>query len=56
MDNVPIQFKKVVDPPAGVLTDEQFFDMVYEKMCKLTETEPVWIAHKIHETAKTGGE
>jgi len=48
MDNVPIQFKKVVDGPDGVLSDEELFDRVYERMCELTETEPIWILNRGH--------
>lgn len=32
MDSVPIEMHKVVDPPEGVLTDEEFLDKVYERM------------------------
>jgi len=51
MDNVPIQFKKVVDPPEGVISDEQLFDRVYLRICELTETEPTWIPAKGHAKA-----
>ncbi|MFA5331876.1 MAG: formylmethanofuran dehydrogenase subunit B [Methanoregula sp.] len=32
MDNVPIDARKVVDPPEGVLTDEQFLTMVRDRL------------------------
>jgi formylmethanofuran dehydrogenase subunit B len=28
MDNVPIESRKVVDPPAGMLTDDEFLKLV----------------------------
>ena len=46
MDNVPIQFKAVLKGLPGVPSDEQLFDQVYERMCELTKTEPVWLAAK----------
>jgi formylmethanofuran dehydrogenase subunit B len=35
MDNVPIDCRKVVEPPAGMLTDEQFLVMVRDRLKKL---------------------
>ncbi|MDD4126306.1 MAG: formylmethanofuran dehydrogenase subunit B [Methanomicrobium sp.] len=35
MDNVPIQYRKVVDAPEGVPSDEEFLDAVYERMVEL---------------------
>ena len=35
MDNVPIETHKVVEPPEGMLTDEEFLGKVYERMKKL---------------------
>ena len=32
MDNVPIEARKVVEPPAGMMTDEQLLDRIYEKV------------------------
>jgi len=46
MDNVPIQFKAVIDGLPGVPSDEELFDMVYERMCELTKTQPIWVAAK----------
>ena len=46
MDNVPIQFKAVLKGLSGVPSDEELFDMIYERMCKLTNTQPVWLAAK----------
>ena len=52
MDNVPIQFKKVIEPPEGVISDEELFNRIYMRMCELTETEPVWIHHPALDVAK----
>ena len=46
MDNVPIQFKAVLKGLPGVPSDEELFDRVYERMCELTNTEPIWLAAK----------
>jgi formylmethanofuran dehydrogenase subunit B len=35
MDNVPIDTRKVVDPPEGVLTDEQFLERVLKRVKEL---------------------
>jgi formylmethanofuran dehydrogenase subunit B len=35
MDNVPIDCRKVVEPPEGMLTDEQFLVMVRDRLRKL---------------------
>jgi len=35
MDNVPIQFRQVVNAPEGVPSDEEFLDAVYERMVEL---------------------
>jgi formylmethanofuran dehydrogenase subunit B len=48
MDNVPIQFRAVIKGLPGVLSDEELFDRVYERMCELTKTAPVWLAEKEH--------
>jgi formylmethanofuran dehydrogenase subunit B len=32
MDNVPIECRKVVEPPEGMLTDEEFLDRVYARV------------------------
>jgi len=48
MDNVPIQFKAVLKGLSGVPSDEELFDMIYERMCKITQTEPIWLAAKEH--------
>jgi formylmethanofuran dehydrogenase subunit B len=32
MDNTPIMLKKVVDPPAGILTDEEILKMILSKI------------------------
>lgn len=53
MDNVPIQFKKVVDMPEGVISDEELFDRIYLRICELTQTEPIWIPSKDHAKAPT---
>ncbi|OPY43366.1 MAG: Formate dehydrogenase subunit alpha [Methanoregulaceae archaeon PtaU1.Bin222] len=53
MDNVPIQFKKVIDGPEGVPSDEEFFDKVYTRMCELTQTEPIWVHVKEHAKASS---
>ncbi|ACL15590.1 formylmethanofuran dehydrogenase subunit B [Methanosphaerula palustris] len=46
MDNVPIQFKQVIEPPEGVITDEILFDRIYKRVCELTGTTPDWsVAH-----------
>ena len=48
MDNVPIQFKSVIKGLEGVPSDEELFDKVYERMCQLTQCEPIWLAEKAH--------
>ena len=35
MDNVPIQYRAVVKPFNGILTDEELFDKIYERMQEL---------------------
>jgi formylmethanofuran dehydrogenase subunit B len=35
MDNVPIDCRKVVEPPEGMLTDEQFLIKVRDRLKKL---------------------
>jgi formylmethanofuran dehydrogenase subunit B len=35
MDNVPIDMRKVVDPPAGMLTDEEFLTKVRDRVKQL---------------------
>jgi formylmethanofuran dehydrogenase subunit B len=35
MDNVPIDCRKVVDPPEGMLTDEQFLIKVRDRVRQL---------------------
>jgi formylmethanofuran dehydrogenase subunit B len=35
MDNVPIETRKVVDPPEGMLTDEEFLERVLERVREL---------------------
>jgi len=35
MDNVPIDTRKVVEPPEGMLTDEEFLEAVLEKVKKI---------------------
>jgi formylmethanofuran dehydrogenase subunit B len=35
MDNVPIDARKVVDPPEGVLTDEEFLGRVNARLAQL---------------------
>ena len=47
MDNVPIQYRAVVPPYNGILTDEELFDRIYERMQELkkegfTTDEGVW--------------
>lgn len=32
MDNVPIEARKVVEPPEGMMTDEQLLEKIYEKV------------------------
>jgi formylmethanofuran dehydrogenase subunit B len=39
MDNVPIDMRKVVEPPAGMLTDEEFLIMVRDRVKKLKGVE-----------------
>jgi formylmethanofuran dehydrogenase subunit B len=46
MDNVPIQFKAVLKGLSGVPSDEELFDMIYERMCVLTQSEPIWLTAK----------
>jgi formylmethanofuran dehydrogenase subunit B len=35
MDNVPIQYRKVIDPPEGVISDEELFERIYQRLCDL---------------------
>jgi formylmethanofuran dehydrogenase subunit B len=37
MDNVPIQYRKVVDPPEGVISDEDLFEKIYQRLCELED-------------------
>jgi formylmethanofuran dehydrogenase subunit B len=46
MDNVPIQFRAVIKGLPGVPSDEELFDRVYERMCEITNTQPIWLAAK----------
>lgn len=39
MDNVPIQFRKVIDPPEGVLDDEAILDAITSRMEELMKKE-----------------
>jgi formylmethanofuran dehydrogenase subunit B len=32
MDNVPITLKKVVEPPEGILTDDEILKMIFAKV------------------------
>ncbi|MCC7565877.1 MAG: formylmethanofuran dehydrogenase subunit B [Methanomicrobiaceae archaeon] len=53
MDNVPIQFKKVIDGPESVPSDEELFDRIYVRICELTQTEPIWVHGKAPVPAST---
>lgn len=35
MDNVPIACRKVVEPPEGMLTDEELLEKVYDRLCDI---------------------
>jgi len=35
MDNVPIQYRKVIDPPEGVISDEELFERIHKRLCEL---------------------
>jgi formylmethanofuran dehydrogenase subunit B len=35
MDNVPIQYRKVIDAPEGVPSDEELFERIYQRLCEL---------------------
>jgi formylmethanofuran dehydrogenase subunit B len=35
MDNVPVQYRNVIDPPEGVPSDEELFERIYERLCEL---------------------
>jgi formylmethanofuran dehydrogenase subunit B len=39
MDNVPIQYRKVLDPPEGVISDEELFERIYQRLCELEAEE-----------------
>ncbi|HQD25768.1 MAG TPA: formylmethanofuran dehydrogenase subunit B [Methanoculleus thermophilus] len=39
MDNVPIQYRKVIDPPEGVISDEELFERIYKRLCELEAEE-----------------
>ena len=35
MDNVPIQYRKVIDAHDGVPSDEELFERIYQRLCEL---------------------
>ena len=39
MDNVPIQYRKVIDPPEGVISDEELFERIYKRLSQLEDEE-----------------
>jgi len=39
MDNVPIQYRNVIEPPEGVPSDEELFERIYERLCELEAEE-----------------
>ncbi|MCM2465362.1 formylmethanofuran dehydrogenase subunit B [Methanoculleus oceani] len=39
MDNVPIQYRKVIDPPEGVISDEELFERIHKRLCELEAEE-----------------
>jgi formylmethanofuran dehydrogenase subunit B len=39
MDNVPIQYRKVIDPPEGVISDEELFERIFKRLCELEAEE-----------------
>ena len=41
MDNVPIQYRKVIDPPEGVISDEELFERIHKRLCELEAEETV---------------
>jgi len=41
MDNVPIQYRKVIDPPEGVISDEELFERIYLRLCELEAEDAV---------------
>ncbi|HQJ87891.1 MAG TPA: formylmethanofuran dehydrogenase subunit B, partial [Methanoregulaceae archaeon] len=41
MDNVPIESRKVVDPPEGMMTDTEFLTRVRDRVAELKAQAPV---------------
>jgi formylmethanofuran dehydrogenase subunit B len=39
MDNVPIQYRKVIEPPEGVISDEELFERIHKRLCELEAEE-----------------
>ncbi len=39
MDNVPIQYRKVIDPPEGVISDEELFERIFKRLGELEAEE-----------------
>jgi len=35
MDNVPMRCRKVIDPPEGMLTDEELLERIYVRLCEI---------------------
>jgi len=35
MDGIPLQLRKVVDPPPGILSDDKILDMIVREVCRL---------------------
>jgi formylmethanofuran dehydrogenase subunit B len=35
MDNVPMRCRKVVNPPQGMLTDEELLEKIYVRLCEI---------------------
>ena len=58
MDNVPIETRKVVDPPEGMLTDEELLTRILHRVDELrgeaaAHWPPIEIPHRAEEV--TGG-
>ncbi len=39
MDNVPIQYRQVLNPPEGVISDEELFERIHQRICEIEAEE-----------------
>ncbi|RXE57027.1 formylmethanofuran dehydrogenase [Methanoculleus taiwanensis] len=41
MDNVPIQYRQVLNPPEGVISDEELFERIHQRICEIEAEEGI---------------